>query len=240
VATVNGQSINSLNNLSFVSGRHILNANAKNGFISDNNVHNFDVEVTLDNGFHHILKVLPSNESAYYRFIITKSVVATCPAIKVESLSKPRLSTNENRQLPPELAYRLDVLVENIVNHYEKQGYKKTPVINLPLRELSYFGASISSEGKVGAGLHILSVTPHSPAERLGLQHGDRLLAIDSLALTNSLNIQEEITHFKKYIASISQGENVSMYVIRDFKKKTLTSTYTIPILPNLRLEISN
>ena len=109
-------------------------------------------------------------------------------------------------------------IVKKVITDIKQYGTVQRAVLGCTIRELDAKLAKENEITAVKAGLLVESVQPRSTAKELGLQQGDVITAINTVAVKNRAELVEQLNKFRP-------GDSISLTYYRDNKKKTATAT---------------
>lgn len=108
--------------------------------------------------------------------------------------------------------------------------------MDVPAQRVSDLGLIVDSAQSGNGGLHVLGVTPGGSAERMGLQAGDVLVALNGTALQGT----QGATTLRDTIQSLPSGSRVEFEVRRDGRIAKLAGTANSVDLPAMHLSIGD
>jgi len=159
---------------------------------------------------------------SFFDIKLRKKVAHNC------SLNDSTLPT----EIPAKLQYRLDLVMKDINQYFQKQGMADNEItIEQPKRLTQKFGIVVGTEYKKELGINILAITPSSIASQIGLLSGDYIVSINNISLTN-LEEENPNATLKENINKLSLNQDVTMGIIRNGESKTLTVQFQDFLLP--------
>lgn len=142
-----------------------------------------------------------------------------------------------NEQLPPRLEYRLRRLMAKIDAHH--QGLTHAEKTNLvPQTQVNRFGAIFDhTQDDNDKALQILAVSPFSQATKLGLASGDAIIALGKspVDLEDRKNPDQAL---KNYLGPMTEGQTITIKVIRNGNTMTLQGTFKPVIVPEVYYQL--
>lgn len=145
-------------------------------------------------------------------------------------------SIPSNEQLPPRLEYRLRRLMAKIDAHH--QGLSNTEEANLiPQTRVNRFGAILDhTPGANDKALQVLAVSPFSQATKLGLTSADAIIALGESPIDLKNSNADQV--LQNYLGPMTQGQTITIKVIRNGKTMTLRGTFKPVIVPEVYYQI--
>lgn len=128
-------------------------------------------------------------------------------------------------ELPEQLQHRLDQLMK------VSNGQRNL----VPANIVSYFGAIAASNS---SDLTILAVTPRSPAQRLGLRSGDKVVQLGGKALTFWKD--DKLDPLANYIHKTRAGDLIEISINRSGEHMNINGAFEPTIIPQFEYEFDN
>lgn len=178
--------------------------------------HNNTFQIEVKNNFNYILNVM-ANESLVEVMLVDKKKIE-CMNNTVSEANKDYsyLIKNRPKFLPEYLKTKVNHFMAKLDNYSDENNIKNEGVI-VYQGETNQLGivTDKSYQGRQ-QNIKILTITPFSLANQLGLMSGDIII---QLGKSNNVG---NLTLITQYIASLSKNEKISIKVQRDHKEVML------------------
>lgn len=169
-------------------------------------------------------------------------VITAVKDIKCQSSAiRPSLSQKQPHKkkdiLPRELAFKINELTKELQAFYNVKGEKIS--VTLPRRIDGNFGMVVDSQNLKPNGILVLSISPNTSADFIGLKAQDIIFMINDVKLTEMHESMSIIQLFKDELSNISVGDELTLKIKRGNKNIDLSSDYSKIMLPEIKIEIN-
>jgi membrane-associated protease RseP (regulator of RpoE activity) len=157
--------------------------------------------------------------------------IATGCCIALLAITAP-LTAKDNPPAEERLARAID---DALATNWRAGDFPEGSLtLERPARERVELGAVVDVRNATDQGLAVLAITPGSAAERMGLRLGDRLTAVDGVALAGSPAPAEALAQ-----ALSDAGSELRFGIVRDGRPMSLSGPVDVRQLPAYRLSIA-
>ncbi len=160
-----------------------------------------------------------------------------CNSSKVLPSLGPSRSLNKSKKLPPEISFKINELTKELQKIHKTHDEKI--VVSLPARIDDNFGIIIGNRQEVSKGIFVISVSPDTSADLIGLQSQDRILQINKVRLTENEESASTVQLFKNELKNYSREKVLTLHVQRGGQVIKLEKKYTKILLPEIKIEIN-
>ena len=162
-------------------------------------------------------------------------VISLTLSLSVLAITETKQYTSESTILLNQLQNHIRVTLLAVSDNEKKVGNNMHDfhyLLAVPAQELVHLGLVFDSDN-VNNGYDVLSVTPGSTADKLGIKSKDIILKINDIIINNSTT--ESAIHLLK---NLKIGNTLKLTVKSETGERELTSTLTGQYVPEIRLEL--
>jgi len=142
--------------------------------------------------------------------------------------------TNHNKELTSELNFKINELTQDLQKFYNQEKGKIT--LTLPQRINDNFGIVVDRQYPPQNGVLILSVSPNTASNYMGLKANDIILNMNDVSLVSEISA---LSIFKEQLKNLTYGEDITLKIKRERHIITLTNEYSAIYLPKIKIEIN-
>jgi hypothetical protein len=175
--------------------------------------HNNTFQIEVKNNFNYILKVMANESIVEVKLIDKKKIECMSNTANEAKKDFSHLINNRPHFLPEYLKTKVNYFMAKLDNYSNENKINKEGVI-VYQGETNQLGI-ITDKSYQGRqqNIKILTITPFSLANQLGLMSGDIIMQLGESKHVGNLNL------ITQYIASLSKDEKISIKVERDLKE---------------------